>query len=335
MTRQFFIRLILPTVLLALLVVVLGAYVRLSDAGLGCPDWPGCYGKMIVPGSHDDAHALYPDRPLEQGKAWKEMLHRYAAGTLGLLIFFIGVLSWKYRAITNRPPAIPLLLIVLVVFQALLGMWTVTLLLKPLVVLAHLLGGMTILALLMWILLDHTSVKRSVDINNTRIFPWALAGLAMVFIQIALGGWTSSNYAALACPDLPTCQGEWWPAMNFIEGFRLWHGLGVNYEFGILAGDARTAIHMVHRIGAVFTLVVVGAVAIRTISDDNKTIMQLGLLLLLVLAAQIALGVSNVLLRLPLPVAVGHNCMAALLLLNLVALLHFSFRPGINRRKRE
>lgn len=335
MTRQSFIKIILPTLLLAFAVVVLGAYVRLSDAGLGCPDWPGCYGRMIVPDNHDDAHALYPDRPLEHGKAWKEMAHRYAAGTLGLLVLITGFFSWKYRAYSNKSPVIPLLLIVLVIFQALLGMWTVTLLLKPLVVVAHLLGGMTILALLLWILLEHTSQNRPVDINNARLFPWALAGLVMVVLQIALGGWTSSNYAALACPDLPTCQGEWWPSMNFIEGFRLWHGLGVNYEFGILAGDARTAIHMVHRIGAILTLLVVGTVAIRAVSDDNKSIRYLGILLVLGLAAQFTLGISNVLLRLPLPIAVGHNAMAALLLLNLVALLHFSLRPGINRRIRE
>lgn len=332
MTHHAFINLILATLLLAFVVVVLGAYVRLSDAGLGCPDWPGCYGRMIVPDDRPGADALYPERPLEHGKAWKEMLHRYAAGTLGLLILVVGILAWKYRNSFDRMPVIPMLLIVLVVIQALLGMWTVTLLLKPLIVLAHLLGGMTILALLLWTLLDQTSVNRPVDANKVRLYPWALAGLVVVFIQIALGGWTSANYAALACPDLPTCQGEWWPPMDFVEGFRLWHGLGKNYEFGLLAGDARAAIHMVHRIGALLTLLVVGAVAIRAISDDNKSITYLGLLLLLLLAAQIVLGVSNVLLRLPLPVAVGHNGMAALLLLNLVALLHYSLRPGINRR---
>ena len=333
MSQNIFINLARITLALAFFVVVLGAYVRLSDAGLGCPDWPGCYGKMIVPEEALDTAHLYPDRPLEHGKAWKEMIHRYAAGTLGLLILLIAALSWKYRSITNQSVMVPSVLVALVIFQSMLGMWTVTLLLKPVIVMAHLLGGMTILSLLLWFVLEQSNYRNHLDLNNVRFYPWVLAGLIMAVIQISLGGWTSANYAALVCPDFPTCQNTWWPTMDFIEGFKLWHKLGVDYEGGILAGDARTAIHMTHRIGALLALVIIGSVAIRAISDRNKTITCLGVVLLIILLLQVGLGISNVLMRLPLPIAVAHNGMAAILLLTLVALLHLTTSPAINRRK--
>ena len=332
MSQKTFTNLTTVTLVLAFVVIVLGAYVRLSDAGLGCPDWPGCYGKIIVPEEALDTAGLFPERPLEHGKAWKEMIHRYAAGTLGILIFLITFLSWKYRKISDQSVMVPSALLVLVIFQALLGMWTVTLLLKPVIVMAHLLGGMTILCLLMWYMLEQVKNRNNIDLNNVRFFPWAMAGLIMAIIQISLGGWTSANYAALVCPDFPTCQNSWWPSMDFINGFKLWHELGIDYEGGILAGDARTAIHMTHRIGAMLTLLVIGSVSTRAIIDRNKSISTLGILLLVVLLIQLGLGISNVLMRLPLPIAVAHNAVAALLLLVLVALLHQTKRPGINRR---
>ena len=332
MSQKTFTNLTTVTLVLAFVVIVLGAYVRLSDAGLGCPDWPGCYGKIIVPEEALDTAGLFPERPLEHGKAWKEMIHRYAAGTLGILIFLITFLSWKYRKISDQSVMVPSALLVLVIFQALLGMWTVTLLLKPVIVMAHLLGGMTILCLLMWYMLEQVKNRNNIDLNNVRFFPWAMAGLIMAIIQISLGGWTSANYAALVCPDFPTCQNSWWPSMDFINGFKLWHELGIDYEGGILAGDARTAIHMTHRIGAMLTLLVIGSVSMRAIIDRNKSVSTLGVLLLVVLLIQLGLGISNVLMRLPLPIAVAHNAVAALLLLVLVALLHQTKRPGINRR---
>ena len=319
--------------LLAFCVVVLGAYVRLSDAGLGCPDWPGCYGEMVVPDTQVHQEGLYANRPLEHGKAWKEMIHRYAAGLLGLLIFCLTVVSIKQARITGGPVVIPVVLVFLVIGQALLGMWTVTLLLKPVIVVAHLLGGMTILSLLFWLSLELTHDRRMIDINCARLYPWALAGLTMVVIQISLGGWTSSNYAAMACLDIPTCQGTWWPHMDFLHGFTIWHGTGVDYEGGILPIDARTAIHMAHRIGAVLSILIIGSTAIRAIIDDNSLISRTGILMLVVLLVQAALGVTNVLLRLPLPVAVAHNAMAAVLLLALVALLHQSVTPRIKYGK--
>ena len=319
--------------LLAFCVVVLGAFVRLSDAGLGCPDWPGCYGKLIVPGKEVHLEEIYAERPLEHGKAWKEMMHRYAAGTLGLLIFYLVFVSLKQGKITGGPVTIPVILALLVIFQALLGMWTVTLLLKPVIVMAHLLGGMTILSLLFWLNLELVRDRRMIDLNSTRLFPWSLAGLIMVVLQISLGGWTSSNYAAMVCPDFPTCQGAWWPPMDIIEGFTFWRETGIDYEGGILALDARTAIHMAHRLGAVLSLIIIGSVAIRAIVDSNRLISRTGILLLFILLVQLSLGLANVLLRLPLAVAVAHNAVAAVLLLVLLALMHQSVSPRIKRVK--
>ena len=315
--------------LLAFCVVILGAYVRLSDAGLGCPDWPGCYGKLVVPDAQVHPEEMYANRPLEHGKAWKEMTHRYAAGLLGLLIICLALVSIRQSKITGSPVIIPAVLVLLVIFQALLGMWTVTLLLKPVIVVAHLLGGMTILSLLFWLSLELTHDRRMIDLNCTRLYPWALAGLIMVVIQITLGGWTSSNYAAMACPDIPTCQGSWWPHMDLLKGFTIWHGAGIDYEGGVLPLGARTAIHMAHRTGAVLSLLIIGSTAIRAIIDDNNLISRTGILLLFVLLVQVSLGIGNVLLRLPLSVAVAHNAIAAVLLLVLVALLHQSVTPRI------
>ncbi|HKJ71216.1 MAG TPA: COX15/CtaA family protein [Gammaproteobacteria bacterium] len=308
---------------LAFGVVVLGAFVRLSDAGLGCPDWPGCYGHITVPGGVSGTPAEYA-RPLEPGKAWKEMIHRYFAGTLGLLIAGLGGWAWVRRRRYGEHAGLPLFLVALVVFQALLGMWTVTWLLKPLVVTSHLLGGMTTLALLLWL-----TLRRGPWLPPAQEVPafWrraALAALLVVAVQIALGGWTSANYAALACPDFPTCyQGQWWPPTDFREAFTLWHGLGINYEGGILTHPARTAIHLTHRLGAVVTLLAVGAVVIGLLRRGRETrVRRTAAVVGVLLLVQVALGVGNVVLSLPLPVAVAHNGGAAALLLGLVALNH-------------
>lgn len=329
--RRYFIICARASLILALLVVVLGAYVRLSHAGLGCPDWPGCYGEMIVSDKINETAHLYPERPFESDKAWKEMVHRYAAGLLGLLIFIMAVLSWRKRNETGISPVIPTVLAVLVLLQALLGMWTVTLLLKPVVVMAHLLGGMTILALLFWMNLRLGRPRDSARRRNDWL-PWAIAGIGIVAFQISLGGWTSANYSALVCPDLPTCQGSWWPDMDFTEGFTLWRGLGVDYEGGVLSADARTAIHMSHRIGAIVTILVIGFLAGRLLLDHEKRLRLLGVVLTVVLMTQVILGLSNVLLRLPLVIAVAHHGMAAILLLTLVVLLHIAISENSSRR---
>ncbi|UCE89626.1 MAG: COX15/CtaA family protein [Pseudomonadota bacterium] len=314
---------------LALVVVVLGAYVRLSDAGLGCPDWPGCYGQIDVPRSAAEvarAEQAYPERPVEPAKAWKEMVHRYFAGTLGLIIAALAFLAWRNRDDPRQLFVLPALLVLLVVFQAALGMWTVTLLLKPVVVMAHLLGGMSILAILWWLWLRSapSSGQASARSELRRLRPWALLALVVLMLQISLGGWTSANYAALHCPDFPTCQGRWWPPMDVSEGFTLWRGLGVDYEGGVLGNDARVAIHVMHRIGALITLVVLGWVALRSMAVGRYSprLRTIGLVLLIVLVTQVSLGIGNVVLSLPLPVAVAHNGVGALLLLTLVTLNH-------------
>ncbi|MBI2992935.1 MAG: COX15/CtaA family protein [Gammaproteobacteria bacterium] len=317
----------IAALVLAYGVVVLGAYTRLSDAGLGCPDWPGCYGKIVVPEADQaaDANAIYPERPLHTGKAWKEMIHRYAAGALGLLILGLALLGWRNRRLPDRPLLLPLLLLGLVLFQAALGMWTVTWLLKPIVVAAHLLGGFAVLSLLFWLLLDQTGFEPAR--LPGRLAAWGAAGIAVLILQIFLGGWTSANYAALVCPEFPACRGgAWWPETDFAEAFTFWRGIGTNYEYGVLDPAARTAIHLAHRLGALVAAVVIAVVALRAIRSADRTVVCIGIAILCLLGAQLALGIGNVLLVLPLAVAVAHNGTAALLLLALVALLHRASR---------
>lgn len=313
-------------VLLAFGVITKGAYVRLSDAGLGCPDWPGCYGHLLVPQSPEAVTnpAHLAARPLEQGKAWLEMIHRYLASVLGLLILALAALAWRRRSVPGQPLFAPTLLVPLVCLQGALGMWTVTLLLKPLVVTAHLVGGMTTFALLIWNLCA-ASAPNAKPLNET-LKPLSLLALAVVAVQIFLGGWTSTNYAALACTDFPTCQGSFWPRMSFAEAFTLWRGLGVNYEFGVLDTPARTAIHYTHRLWAVVVAIVVTVTALRAWASGQRSGRRVGSCILVLLALQIALGVTNVLQGLPLPVAVMHNGVAALLLGSLVTLLYFATR---------
>ncbi len=320
----------LVAVMLVLVVVILGAYTRLSDAGLGCPDWPGCYGHLTVP-SHPEAVAqaneTYAHRPVEAGKAWKEMVHRYAAGVLGLMVLGLAVRAWLRRS--GRILATGTLL--LVIFQAALGMWTVTLLLKPVVVMAHLLGGFAVLSLLWLGYLNSRSFipqRRTPPVTLRRL---TLGALAVLVLQIALGGWTSANYAALACPTFPTCMGEWWPPMDMAEGFVLWRGLGINYEFGVLDSPARVAVHMAHRAWAVVALLCVGGVAVLTALRERGALRAAALAVLVLLLVQVCLGVANVWLSLPLPVAVAHNAVAALLLLAVLTLLHTLYRSGARR----
>ena len=295
-----------------LIVVVMGAWVRLTDAGLGCPDWPGCYGQLLVP-SDPAAAADYPERPLEVGKAWREMIHRYAASGLGLLIVIMAALAWRNRVDPRQPFALPLALVALVVFQGMLGMWTVTLLLKPTIVMLHLLGGMTTLALLFWLARPVPTGPQHPEI---RLF--AGIGLAVLALQIALGGWVSTNYAALACPDFPTCQTQWWPTMDFQNGFKPWHGLGIDYEGGILDNASRVAIHVTHRIGAVVTALVLGLLAWRAWREPGLE--RAARYVAAALVAQLAIGVAIVLNQLPLSLAVAHNAVAALLLISVVNL---------------
>ncbi len=331
-------RLLYLAATLALIVVVLGAWVRLTDAGLGCPDWPGCYGQLTVPDEaheHAAAEAAFPDRPLDPTKARNEMIHRYVATTLGLAIVGIAGLAVANRRDPRQPLVLPLVLLATVVFQGLLGMWTVTLLVKPLIVVAHLLGGLTTLGLAFWLILEAARERPGSARGASRAaFAPAVLALGVLVAQIALGGWTSSNYAALACPDLPRCTGEWWPdAADFSEAFVLWRGLGVNYEGGVLDAAARVAIHLTHRLGALVTLIVliiVGGRATRRHIDPGPVVAA-GWLVLAAVSLQMILGISVVWFGLPLWVATAHNGGAALLLLAVINLNHAaSFRGRRN-----
>ena len=320
MTR--FRALLLLALALTLGVIALGAHVRLTDAGLGCPDWPGCYGHLVsLPESAAEiaaARAQDPRGAYDAGKAQREMLHRYAAGALGLLVLLLAVLGWSGHAPRRLRPGLNALLL-LVAGQALLGMWTVTLQLQPLVVVAHLLGGFATLGLLwlLWLPAPRSEHRPMVPRSLRR---WCALALAALVAQIALGGWTSANYAALACPDFPTCQGRWWPpGMDFGQAFVLWRGAGIDYEFGVLDGPARTAIHMAHRAGAAVAALLLLLLAFASWRSDDTRLRRGAAAIVLLLAAQLGLGVGNVLLHLPLPVAVAHNLTAALLLLAVLA----------------
>lgn len=317
-------RLAVITCFLAFVVVILGAYTRLADAGLGCPDWPGCYGELVVPDTEHEVEnkAYLEQRPLEPEKGWKEMVHRYFAGTLGIFILMLAVWAWLRRGVEGQPVLLPSFLVLLVIFQALLGMWTVTLQLKPVVVMGHLLGGLTTLGLLVLLALRSNPKGGHGSLNPYAWRKAAVAGLAILALQIALGGWTSSNYAALACPDFPTCQGAWWPETDFDEAFVLWRGLGVNYEFGVLEHPARTAIHLAHRIGALITFLYLAWLVMRLVGRGGELLSRTGWLIGGLLLVQVLLGVGNVVLHLPLLVAVAHNGVAALLLLSLILLNH-------------
>ena len=328
MGLNWFRRLCLVGTLLALCVIVLGAWTRLGNAGLGCPDWPGCYGHLTVGQAVENAeaaNAAFPERPLEADKALKEMVHRYFASTLGLVIIAIAVLAFARRRDPAQPMRLPALLVMLVVFQGLLGMWTVTLLLKPLIVTAHLVGGLTTMSLLWWLALGPGSASRPEPTPG--LLRLAVLGLVVLALQIVLGGWVSSNYSAIACPDFPTCQASYWPEMDFKDAFVLWRGLGVDYEGGVLDHPARVAIHFTHRLGAVVTALVLGLLAWKAIRSGGSTAVRTaGAALAIVLVTQWIVGPVMVLETFPLPLATAHNAVAALLLLCVVALLRLLWR---------
>jgi cytochrome c oxidase assembly protein subunit 15 len=315
--------------ILAFCVIVLGAYVRLSHAGLGCPDWPGCYGHLTAGQAAENqpaANAAFPERPVEYEKALKEMLHRYLAATLGFVILIIGALAWRNRRDSMQPVRMPLAVVGLVVFQGLLGMWTVTLLLKPAIVSAHLAGGLTTMALLWWMSLQTT--RRSRPKAEYSLRRWAVIGMVVLAAQILLGGWVSTNYSAVACPDFPTCQRSFWPTMDFKDAFVLWRGLGIDYEGGVLDHPARVAIHFTHRIGAIVAALVLGFVAWKAMrTGQSPGVRTAGIALAAALVTQWLVGPLMVIKTFPLPLATAHNAMAALLVLAMVALLRFLFPP--------
>ncbi|MGH8180527.1 MAG: COX15/CtaA family protein [Steroidobacteraceae bacterium] len=328
-------------VLLCFGVVVLGAYVRLTDAGLGCPDWPGCYGHVSPVGAQNSpmSQARFPGRPLETGKAWHEMLHRYAAGTLGCVIIAIAALAIAAPQPKVVGAGYGLLLFATVIVQALLGMLTVTWLLKPLIVTLHLIFGMTTLALLWWLWLglrhrpfsvsaavfaERVSERGSAwsSASTARIAYWlAVLGVAVLAAQFFLGGWTSATYSALACPDFPTCQGSWWPHADFRHAFVLWRGLWINYQGGVLANPARVAIHFAHRLGALTVTLTFLAASLFVMSRPSLAAARTrACLVLAALGLQLAIGISMVLATFPLWLTTAHTAGAALLLMAILAL---------------
>lgn len=313
------------SLVLTFFVIMLGAYTRLADAGLGCPDWPGCYGQLSVPTEKHEialANSLYPELTIEADKAWLEMIHRYFAGTLGLVIFVITTLALRGGQLSRW---LSLSLTAVVVFQALLGMWTVTMKLMPIVVMGHLLGGFTLFSLLA---LSYWQLQNSQQvISNSQVLPssvasnlkpLALASLLILVCQIALGGWTSSNYAALMCTSLPICQGEWISYLDFKTAFELIQPERESYEFGTLDYGARMTIHVSHRLGAMLAAIAVGSLAIGLFRTGVTALQRAAVWLIALLVVQIALGIGNVLLSLPLAIAIAHNLGAALLLLTML-----------------
>jgi heme a synthase len=345
--------------------VMFGAFVRLSNAGLSCPDWPTCYGQATWP-QHAQAVAkadqAFPDRPFEADKAWREQVHRMLAGTLGVLVLLLALIAARGDRLTlltivvsavfatigvtlylhgerewssglallaillpmtgalwlreHAALKMSVLTLAVIIFQAMLGMWTVTLLLKPIVVMGHLLGGMTTFGLLAYVALRYNGIGAA-DNRFAALRRLVVFGIVLLACQIALGGWTSANYAALACgTDFPTCLGQWAPPTDFHQGFVLWREIGVNYEGGILDMAARSAIQITHRIGALVVFCYLSWLSYRLLRDGFGFG---GLALLVVLILQVLLGISNVHFGLPLPVATMHNGGAALLLFTLLA----------------
>lgn len=321
----WFRRAALLAAILCAIVVVVGAWVRLTNAGLGCPDWPGCYGHIHPSQLVDrvaEINADNPERPFDYQKALNEMVHRYIVGALGILVLALAALSVWNRRDPAQPRVLPWVIVVLLVLQALLGMWTVTLLLKPLIVTLHLLGGLATLALLWWLALPPE--RRELKAAERPVRRLAIAAFAVLVAQIALGGWTSTNYAAAACADFPSCHGKWWPNMDFKNGFVLWRGLGIDYEGGVLDTPARVAIHYSHRLGAYLTGLVLLLLVLGAWRRAQTALTRgAATAVLVAVALQILIGMNLIWQGWPLWLGTSHNAGAVLLVLAMVALLRF------------
>jgi cytochrome c oxidase assembly protein subunit 15 len=320
-------RLVFAATILTFVVVVVGAFVRLSDAGLGCPDWPLCYGKLTPSHAAEEigkAEAVQPGGPVSMAKAWKEMFHRYIAKLLGLLIISIAVLAWMKRRELGQSPWLATALFGAVCLQGAFGAWTVTMMLMPVIVTGHLLGGMTVLSLLTWLSARQLFQGRPAFAPGlapawlARAAPLALALLAC---QIALGGWVSTNYAAMGCPDLPLCKGQLMPPMDFTHGFQLLRDLGKKADGEFLTVEALTAIHWMHRVGALLVFLFLGWFGSKLLKlGALRPLRSLGMALLTLLCVQVSIGIAVVAMQLPLHLAAAHNAGAALLLMTLVVI---------------
>jgi len=314
---------------LALASFVFNAYARLSEAGLGCPDWPGCYGKLFAPMTAQDIEQGKPpeeEKRIEKKRAFQENIQRLTAGALALVLIRMFVLGWELkRHKRSQQVLIPLATLLVVFGLSAVGFVAFEYRYKPLVMMMQLIGGLTILGLLWWIVLREQRFWRPVSLNPVArsLRPRALFALTLVAIQIVLGGWSMVNYAGLACPDFPLCQGAWWPPMEFNAGFTLWRDVGLDYEGRLLNLSATTAIHMGHRLGALIVALYVGWLALHVLRVGNEeNLCRYGMLLLVIVAGEIALGITEVVAHLPLVIAVAHSALAAFLLMSLVTLYH-------------
>lgn len=325
-----FLRLAMFSALCAFLMILIGAYAHISEAGLGCPEWPGCYGRLFAPMTAQELNEVRLDTPRvtdEEAKAWKDTLHRYVSGTLGLLMFRLLYLGWQLKKRYRKQQVIiPAVVFLLVISQTILAAMTVKLQFKPLIMMSNLATGFTILGLLWWVALREQRFWKPIYaapavLSDLR--PRAFIGLLLVATQVILGGWTSANYAGLACPDFPTCRGVLWPSMDYVNGFALWRDMGLSYEGGMLSLAAATAVHMAHRIGAVITFLYIGWLALHTMRlGYENNLCRFGFLVLILVVAQVFVGATNVLFHLPIILGVAHTGMAALLLLGLITLNH-------------
>ena len=315
----------ITAIIMVATVIMLGAWTRLADAGLGCPDWPGCYGHMDVRKAIEHVNDINADAPgalREAHKTVPEMVHRYFAAGLGFMIMVNFILAWINRAHPGQPKGLPTALFILVCFQGLLGKWTVTMGLQPTIVMLHLLGGFTTMTLLVWQaarLFRWPEFLNDCDVRSLK--PLAIGSLVAVILQVALGGWTTANYAAVVCTELPICESGWTEHLDFAEAFTFFgheHDQE-DYEFGVLENDARTTIHVMHRFGAIVVMVLVGLLVWRILSRARSNFYRgFGAAIGALLVAQIGLGISNVVFGVPLAVAVAHNFGGVLLLISLV-----------------
>lgn len=328
---KFLYRLAWLAAILAFFVVTLGAYTRLKGAGLGCPDWPGCYGHMVVPKVND--HVGFAGQVVESAKAWAEMTHRYVAGTLGTLILILCGRSWwlQLRHKADSPVVLSSVLVLWVMFQASLGRFTVTLKLLPPVVMSHLLAGLVLFSLLVLLVLRIGGFYASIKAKDQHRFRWwALIGLVLLFMQVFLGGWTSANYASLSCPNFPNCVDTLVPELHLAQAFSIADKLEVNYQGGVLDQGTRMTIHFFHRVGAVVVFVYwLGFLLYLLTKAESALLLRFTTTLFFLLVCQLCLGISNVIFMLPLHVAVAHNAGAALLFATAVALNYALFKRRV------
>jgi fused signal recognition particle receptor len=325
------------SVVLALIVIIVGAYVRLSGAGLGCPDWPGCYGQAIVSGQADFlAHAaeVFPGQTPDIDKAIKEMSHRYIAAVLGIMVLLLALSSWRQQQSRLAVITAALGLVLLVVLQSFLSMLTVKLHAMPIVVTGHLLLGMMTFWLLFWLYLRVQPGIQALATRSNGLVVFSRFAIGVLFLEIVLGGWVSANNAALACSGFPQCNGSWWPQADYQTALDFFNGLNTGYT-GVIAFDAQVAANWLHRVGALISFIVLTLLMLTATSAQcPKSVKRAGLWLSVLLLIQIGTGIAGVKLGEPLWVAVAHNAFAALLMLPLVAISFYSRYGYVEELKR-